>query len=172
MANFEKDEEPMLSERYAQRSDEFEDSNFRRIVSRTRSASMSIPMVSMEPYDREASLVGHTGPLRSVRKTPFPQMSGPLYATHGTENLSQRSIVPTGNKVAGNTTEKFSTFRGTGENHRNNNYDKKNEHLLRSGQLGMCNDPYCTTCPTYFKAAQQGYRRMNRLDPKVSFFLK
>ncbi|KAI3796845.1 hypothetical protein L1987_39531 [Smallanthus sonchifolius] len=25
-----------------------------------------------------------------------------------------------------------------------------NEHLLRSGQLGMCNDPYCTTCPTSY----------------------
>ncbi|GKB12875.1 probable cyclic nucleotide-gated ion channel 20, chloroplastic isoform X2 [Tanacetum coccineum] len=26
--------------------------------------------------------------------------------------------------------------------------EAKNEHLLRSGQLGICNDPYCTTCPT------------------------
>ncbi|PWA98503.1 cyclic nucleotide-binding transporter 1 [Artemisia annua] len=26
--------------------------------------------------------------------------------------------------------------------------EAKNEHLLRSGQLGLCNDPYCTTCPT------------------------
>lgn len=23
----------------------------------------------------------------------------------------------------------------------------KHEYLLRSGPLGMCNDPYCTTCP-------------------------
>ncbi|KAD7477307.1 hypothetical protein R6Q59_007130 [Mikania micrantha] len=31
--------------------------------------------------------------------------------------------------------------------------ETKNEYLLRSGQLGMCNDPYCTTCPTsyYYK---------------------
>ncbi|XP_047315902.1 probable cyclic nucleotide-gated ion channel 20, chloroplastic isoform X2 [Impatiens glandulifera] len=27
--------------------------------------------------------------------------------------------------------------------------NSKKEHLLKSGQLGVCNDPYCTTCPTY-----------------------
>ncbi|PWA82825.1 hypothetical protein CTI12_AA041140 [Artemisia annua] len=26
----------------------------------------------------------------------------------------------------------------------------KNEHLMRSGQLGLCNDPYCTTCPSAY----------------------
>ena len=172
MANSEKDEMPMLLETSAQRSDELMDSNFWRPVSRTRSASISIPMVSMEPYDREASLVGHTGPLRSVRKTPSPQMSGSLYPTHGTGNLLQHGIDVAGNKVVESRTENFSTFRGTGENHWNNNNDRKNEHLLRSGQLGMCNDPYCTTCPTYFKAAQQGNSRTsNRVDPKVSFSL-
>ncbi|KAL8202024.1 hypothetical protein R6Q57_011171 [Mikania cordata] len=31
--------------------------------------------------------------------------------------------------------------------------ETKNEYLLRSGQLGMCSDPYCTTCPSsyYYK---------------------
>ncbi|KAJ0702466.1 putative cyclic nucleotide-binding domain, Ion transport domain, rmlC-like jelly roll [Helianthus annuus] len=31
--------------------------------------------------------------------------------------------------------------------------EAKNEHLLKSGRLGMCNDPYCTTCPSsyYYK---------------------
>ncbi|KAK9062847.1 hypothetical protein SSX86_020037 [Deinandra increscens subsp. villosa] len=35
----------------------------------------------------------------------------------------------------------------------NNDNETKNEHLLRSGQLAMCNDPYCTTCPPsyYYK---------------------
>ena len=172
MANFEIEEEPMLSERYARRSDRLEDSNFRRLISRTRSAPMSIPMVSMEPYDREIRPGGNTSPLRSVRETPLPQMSGPPSATHGTGNPVQQSIVVTGNIVAGNRTENFSTLRGTGESHWSNNYDRENEHLLRSGQLGMCNDPYCTTCPTYFKAAQQGNSRTsNRVDPKVSFSL-
>ncbi|KAL1318213.1 hypothetical protein HN51_070492 [Arachis hypogaea] len=163
MASFEKDEEPMLLETRGPRSDEHVDSNFRRLVTRTRSASMSIPMVSMESSDREATFVGHTGPLRTVRKTPFPQMSGPLYPTQGTGNPLQRSRVVAGNNVGESRTERF---RNTGESHWNNNNDRKNEHLLRSGQLGMCNDPYCTTCPANFKAAQQGNSRtLYRRDP-------
>ncbi|XP_061355812.1 probable cyclic nucleotide-gated ion channel 20, chloroplastic [Gastrolobium bilobum] len=154
MAHFEKDEVPMLSETHARhQSDEAVDYNFRRLVYRTRSATISIPMVSMDPNEREASLVGHTGPLCSVRKIPFKQMSGPLYATHGTGNLLHQSIVVTGNEVAESKEEKFSTREGTNKSNWNNKYDRKNEHLLRSGQLGMCNDPYCTTCPTYFKAS-------------------
>ena len=117
MANFEIDEEPILSEGYAQRSDEIEDSNFQRHVSRTESASLSIPMVSM---DRQASLVGHSGQLHSMGKTPFPQISGPLYATHRSGSLLQHSRVVTGNEVVENRTEKFSTFHATGENHSTN----------------------------------------------------
>ncbi|RYR56901.1 hypothetical protein Ahy_A05g022641 isoform A [Arachis hypogaea] len=163
MASFEKDEEPMLLETRGLRSDEHVDSNFRRLVTRTRSASMSIPMVSMESSDREATFVGHTGPLRTVRKIPFPQMSGPLYPTQGTGNSLQRSRVVAGNNVGESRIERF---RNTGESHWNNNNDRKNEHLLRSGQLGMCNDPYCTTCPANFKAAQQGNSRTSyRRDP-------
>ena len=70
-------------------------------------------------------------------------------------------------------TEKFSTFNGTDENRWDNDYNRKNEHLMRSGQLGMCNDPYCTTCPTYFKASQPRTRRTSAIfDPKVLFFQK
>ncbi|KAG4909801.1 hypothetical protein JHK87_055917 [Glycine soja] len=167
MAHFEKDEVPMLSETHAQLSDEVVDSSFRRLVSRTRSASISIPMASLESYEKETSLVGHTGPLRSVRKTPSVQMSGPLYATNGTGNLSRKNIVVTRTKVVESKTEKFSTFNGTDENRWDNDYNRKNEHLMRSGQLGMCNDPYCTTCPTYFKASQPRTRRTSAIfDPK------
>ncbi|CAJ1952239.1 unnamed protein product [Sphenostylis stenocarpa] len=167
MASFEKEEVPMLSETRAQLSDEVVDSNFRRLVSRTRSASISIPMASLESYEKEASLVGHTGPLRNVRKTPFVHMSGPLYATHGTANLSGQNIAATGTKVGESKTENISSFNGRNENRWNNDYDRKNEHLMRSGQLGMCNDPYCTTCPTYFKAAQPKTRKTSAIfDPK------
>lgn len=173
MAHFEKDEVPMLSETRVQLSDEPVDSNFQRLISRTRSASISIPMATLDSYVRETSLVGHTGPLRSVKKTPFVQMSGPLYATPGNGNLLQQSKIVPGNKVVESKADKFSDFDGTDESHWNNNYDRKNEHLLRSGQLGMCNDPYCTTCPTYFKASQQrNPKASNIFDPKVSFFLK
>ncbi|RZB62114.1 putative cyclic nucleotide-gated ion channel 20, chloroplastic isoform C [Glycine soja] len=167
MAHFEKDEVPMLSETHARLSDEVVDSNFRRLVSRTRSASISIPMASLESYEKETNLVGHTGPLRSVRKTPFVQMSGPLYATNGTGNLSRQNIVVTGTKVVESKTEKFSTFDGTNENRWDNDYDRKNEHLMRSGQLGMCNDPCCTTCPSYVKASQPRTRKTSAIfDPK------
>ncbi|WJX71911.1 hypothetical protein P8452_55851 [Trifolium repens] len=165
MSHFDKDEIPMLSERRTQRSDEPQDSTFRRNISRTRSASISIPMASLDPYERQPNLVGHTGPLRTARKTPLGQMSGPLYATPATGNPFQNSIVVAGNKVGENKTEKFD---GTDEYRWNDNYyDKKNEHLLRSGQLGMCNDPYCTTCPTYFKVSQQRKPiAPNIFDPK------
>jgi cyclic nucleotide gated channel len=167
MSHFDKDEIPMLSERRTQRSDEPQDSAFRRNISRTRSASISIPMASLDPYERQPNLVGHTGPLRTARKTPLGQMSGPLYATPATGNPFQNSIVVAGNKVGENKTEKFD---GTNEYRWNDNYyDKKNERLLRSGQLGMCNDPYCTTCPTYFKVSQQRKPiAPNIFDPKVS----
>ena len=170
MANFEKDELPMLSETDAEQYDESLNSKLHRFLSRTQSA-ISIPVSSLESYEIGTSLVGHTGPLRSERKTPFVQMSGPLYATPRTGNLLQQSMVVTGNKEAESKTDKFDTFRGTGSNYWNNNYDRENEHLMRSGQLGMCNDPYCTTCPTYFKASQQRNSKASTIfDPKVCVF--
>nr|KAJ0223954.1 hypothetical protein LSAT_V11C200057500 [Lactuca sativa] len=35
---------------------------------------------------------------------------------------------------------------------RTKNYSHQSEHLMKSGQLGMCDDPYCTTCPAAYKA--------------------
>ncbi|XP_017439924.1 probable cyclic nucleotide-gated ion channel 20, chloroplastic isoform X2 [Vigna angularis] len=166
MANFENDKRPMLSDTDAQPYDEPSDSKFRRMVTRTQSASISIPMSSLESYAKETSLVGHTGPLLSKRKTPYMHMSGPLYATTGTGNLLQKHVV-SGNKADDRKTDNFSTLHGSSSNYQNSDYDRKNEHLLRSGQLGMCNDPYCTTCPTYFNASQQRNPQSSaRWDPK------
>ncbi|KAK7314722.1 hypothetical protein VNO77_33249 [Canavalia gladiata] len=165
MAKFEHDQLPMLSDTDAKPYDEPLDSKFRRLVTRTQSASISIPMSSLESYEKVTNRVGHTGPLQSKRKTPFMQMSGPLHATTGTENPLQKHDVVTGNRVEEGKTDDFATFHGT--NYWNSNYDRKNEHLLRSGQLGMCNDPYCTTCPTYFNASQQrNSKPSTRWDPK------
>lgn len=144
MANFEDGELLMMSETDAQSYDETLHSKFQRLLSRTQSASVSIPM---ESYERKTSIVGH---------------SGSLYATPGTDNLLQHSIVVTGNKTEESKTDKFATFIST----------SKNEHLLISGQLGICNDPYCTTCPTYFEASQLRNPKASILsDPKVSVFL-
>ncbi|XP_019431384.1 PREDICTED: probable cyclic nucleotide-gated ion channel 20, chloroplastic [Lupinus angustifolius] len=167
MANFVNDEEPMLREAHGQSSDEPAHSKFQRLVTRTQSASISNTMISMEQYERETSRVGHTGPLRSERKTPVMHMSGPIYPTRGTGNLLHQNVAAAVKKVTDIQKEKFPIFRGKSENHWNNNHVGNNEHLLRSGQLGMCNDPYCTTCPTYFKASQQRNPKPSTIfDPK------
>ncbi|TKY44876.1 cyclic nucleotide-gated ion channel 20 [Spatholobus suberectus] len=81
MADFEKDEVPILSDVHPKLSNEPVDSKFPRLVPRTRSVSISIPATLIEPNERDniTNLVGYTGPLRSQRKTPFNQMSGPLW---------------------------------------------------------------------------------------------
>ncbi|KAL3680015.1 hypothetical protein R1sor_022971 [Riccia sorocarpa] len=35
--------------------------------------------------------------------------------------------------------------------------EKKHEHLLRSGPLGKCSDPYCAICPSYFGPTTRTY---------------
>ncbi|CAK9183574.1 unnamed protein product [Ilex paraguariensis] len=166
MATFEKDEVPMLSATYSQ-VDEDEDSQLRRFASRMRSASLTIPMNSMESYENENNLVGHTGPLRNERKTPFIQMSGPLYGRKH-ENLfrpNQGAI-----QMTRPTVDKYPSSNGVGpKDWPDNSYAGKNEHLLKSGQLGMCNDPYCTTCPTYsnFKGQQTNSKSSVIFDPKI-----
>ncbi|XVF09363.1 hypothetical protein REPUB_Repub07fG0086200 [Reevesia pubescens] len=157
MACHDKDEVPMLSDTHCQSSENNHDSRVQTIFSRTRSASISIPMNSIESYGN-TNLVGHTGPLRNERKTPFIQMSGPLYVSRKPENYFYPNQSAAGHKTEESKAEKFPSFNGMDEKDwPDNNYASKNEHLLRSGQLGMCNDPYCTTCPTYynFKAEQR-----------------
>ncbi|PIN05892.1 Cyclic nucleotide-gated cation channel CNGA1-3 [Handroanthus impetiginosus] len=48
-------------------------------------------------------------------------------------------------------------------------YGGKNERLLKSGQLGMCNDPYCTTCPTVYKVKGRQKQSRTSDDEKVSY---
>ncbi|KAL1318218.1 hypothetical protein AAHE18_15G190300 [Arachis hypogaea] len=168
MASLKNDELPMLSRKESKDEEQYDEtlnSKLQRFLSRTQS-SIAIPMSTLESYDSETSLVGHTGPLKSERKTPFPQMSGPLYAA-GTGSHLQQRMVGTGRKEDERKTEKFDAFRGTGSNNWHNNHDKENQHLMRSGQLGMCNDPYCTTCPTYFKSSQHKNSKSSTIfDPK------
>ena len=164
MSDLEKDETPMLSEAHSQYLDEPRVSHSHRRTSRNRSASISIPMNSMESYQTESSLVSHTGPLRNEKKTPFIPMSGPLLKSEG---LFPPTPGVRGHRKAEPRAEKFPSFNGMEWNNRpHNNYAGKNEHLLRSGQLGVCNDPYCTICPTHFIDSRQ------QRNSKVSFFPK
>ncbi|XP_022736402.1 probable cyclic nucleotide-gated ion channel 20, chloroplastic isoform X1 [Durio zibethinus] len=157
MASYDRDEVPMLSDIHPQSSENNQDSQFQKIFSRTWSASISIPMNSTESYEN-TNLVGHTGPLRNERKIPFMQMSGPLYISRKPETSFHLNQSVAGRKMVESKAEKFPSFNGMDEKDwSDKSYGGKNEHLLRSGQLGICNDPYCTTCPTYynFKAEQQ-----------------
>ncbi|KAK2965629.1 hypothetical protein RJ640_001816 [Escallonia rubra] len=165
MDPFEKDEVPMLSATYSQ-VDEHAISRSRRFSPRMRSASISIPMDSAESY--EDTNVGHTGPLRSQRRTPSIQMSGPLYPNRKQGNSFQPTQAVIRRKAAEPTVEDYPSVSGIDHNDWPGNSVGKNEHLLRSGQLGMCNDPYCTTCPSYYNVkGQQKYSEASAgFDPK------
>ncbi|GAU28135.1 hypothetical protein TSUD_295740 [Trifolium subterraneum] len=171
MAEFGKDEVPSLSDTIPKQSNEPDDSRFQSHVPRTRSVSISIPMIPMDPYERDTNLRGHTGPLRSKRKMPFSPMSGPLYVTPRPENLFWQNMVAPRSNAVESKTEKFPLCNIMSGHDLQNNYAGKNEHLVRSGPLGMCNDPYCTTCPTYFKATQQMDSKNSGLfNPKNAFY--
>ncbi|KAI6694290.1 hypothetical protein NL676_022000 [Syzygium grande] len=171
MADNERDEVPMLLEMQHQVSDDSNSSRRQTFVSRTRSASISIPTSSMESHENIPNLVGYTGPLRSERRTPFTQMSGPLYISHGPEKTFRRNHGLPGSKVAEPQymKEKFPSFGIKDRiDSTDDHYAAKNEHLLRSGQLGMCNDPYCTTCPSYYnkRAQHTDFKSPSIFDPK------
>ncbi|XP_044466331.1 probable cyclic nucleotide-gated ion channel 20, chloroplastic [Mangifera indica] len=162
MAGYEKDDLPMLSDSRHQLSDENVNSRLHDFASRTRSASLSIPTNYSESSEPQSFLVGHTGPLRNERRTPFIQMSGPLYISRNQENNFRQNQGVTVVQMPERRIETFPSFRVMEQNDwSEDNYARKNEHLLRSGQLGMCNDPYCTTCPTFYKyqAAQPKYSK-------------
>lgn len=168
MAAFEKDEVPMLSDTHPQSFNE--DSQFERF-GRTQSA---ILMNSMESFSSETNLVGHTGPLRSQR-TPFVPMSGPLFVNRQPNNILRPTHSGARKREAEASTEKFPATNVTIQNDWPvYSYAGKNEHLLRSGQLGMCNDPYCTTCPTHyhFKGSAQRQSKVSSIfDTQVCSFL-
>ncbi|THG10055.1 hypothetical protein TEA_028126 [Camellia sinensis var. sinensis] len=171
MVDFEKDEVPMLSDMYSQ-GDEQEETNFQGFSSRYRSASMSISRNSMEPYENGDNFIGYTGPLRNERRTSFIQMSGPLYISRNHENLFRPTQGTIGRKTTEPTVDKYHSFKGMDQDGWPDNYPGKNEHLLKSGQLGVCNDPYCTTCPTYYdlKGRKNNSKSSVIFDPKIVSF--
>ncbi|XP_034917296.1 probable cyclic nucleotide-gated ion channel 20, chloroplastic [Populus alba] len=165
MANHDKDDIPMLSDAHPKSVDENVDSRFRPFLSRTQSASTSIPLDSMESYGSETNLVGFTGPLRSARKAPLVQMSGPLYINRNTENVFLANHGVSARKMVDPKPEKYPSFNGMDKNDWDDKYTATNAHLMRSGQLGMCNDPYCTTCPSYYhsRSSQQRHAKTSSI---------
>ncbi|KAJ9542617.1 hypothetical protein OSB04_029123 [Centaurea solstitialis] len=133
MDAFEKDEVPMLIDTDWP-SDRHEDNSHRRLPRRSRSVSISIPVSSFEFDSGPTSHVGFTGPLCCGKTTGTQRQGNPSQSIHGTIGFERREHVKQENAIM----------------HNHQVGDNKNEHLLRSGQLGMCNDPYCTTCPTSY----------------------
>ncbi|XP_031742801.1 probable cyclic nucleotide-gated ion channel 20, chloroplastic isoform X2 [Cucumis sativus] len=161
MAAFEKDDIPMLSNTDPPMFDEQVDSYFPSYASLGRSSSLSIPENSSGMYGSEANLVGHTGPLR-IERSSF-MVSGSKKTGSKPKKLSQSKPGVTESKTAEPLAEKFPSFKIVDESDWSiHNYAGRNEHLIKSGQLGLCNDPFCITCPTYnSKASQQKSSRMS-----------
>ncbi|KAH6770523.1 cyclic nucleotide-binding transporter 1 [Perilla frutescens var. hirtella] len=149
MDAFENDKTPMPS------GADFKSDNRtdRRLLSRMRSASMSISMSHLESAKQENSSMGFTGPLTNDSRTSFMKMSGPLYTSHNHEVIFQPPEVASEEKTTESKLETYTSINGRdNDGWQLTNYRTTNEHLLKSGQLGMCNDPYCTTCPMYYNA--------------------
>ncbi|KAK6128212.1 hypothetical protein DH2020_038046 [Rehmannia glutinosa] len=131
---------------------------------------MSIPINSQDSSEYEPNLVGFTGPLRNQRRNPIVPMSGPLYANRNNEFIFQPP--PQGALRKKTNEPKIERYPSIAPTENNDwpadDYVGKNEHLLKSGQLGMCNDPYCTTCPMYYnvKGRQRYSRTSEILDAK------
>ncbi|KAL9372275.1 hypothetical protein Peur_034519 [Populus x canadensis] len=166
MADHEKDDVSMLPDTHPKLVDEEVDSRFSPFLSRTQSASISIPVNSMESYGFETNLVGYTGPLRSERKAPLVQMSGPLYINRNTENLFLANHGVTAHKKVEPKPERYLSFKGMDPNDWDDMYTTTNAHLMRSGQLGMCNDPYCTTCPSNYHSKDSRFHSVLYGDAK------
>lgn len=147
MAEHEKDYVPMLSGNI----------EMRRFTA--RSASMSVPPNAS--YDGEDSLVFHTGPLRTQRTTEYGVAGGPLsrnrkpenhWTGHGKLHNRSQAVMP---EVLGG-----GAFPDT-------NYVMRNEHLLMSGPLGLCNNPDCTECPAVYKAKRSHQKSSVSLEKKL-----
>ena len=124
---------------------QFPEARSRALHSRNRSISFSDSTYSSNRVENSS------GPRRTQsRPSPSVHMSGPLYDTRRPDQsfFPPSPVQPPASSLSSSTVDIPS--------------DEvveallKNANLLKSGQLGMCNDPYCTTCPSYYnlQAAQ------------------
>ena len=119
----------------------------RALHSRNRSVSFSDSTYSTNRVENSS------GPRRTQsRPSPSVHMSGPLYDTRRPPDQSffpPSPVQPPESSLSSSTTVDIPSEEVV-------EALLKNANLLKSGQLGMCNDPYCTTCPSYYnlQAAQ------------------
>ncbi|KAJ3695955.1 hypothetical protein LUZ60_001332 [Juncus effusus] len=137
-----------------------------------RSSSMSIPSPQKHDDYSESSprFISHTGPLQ-LQRPPHPQfipMSGPLRSFKKTENFPP-PIPPFSNqtnKIPQVNVMPEEVGRDDWRFHENL---RKNEHLLKSGPLGLCNNPDCTDCPSAYKKSKRGFYRGSTIDSKLHY---
>uniref|UniRef100_A0A7N0U3S7 Cyclic nucleotide-binding domain-containing protein n=1 Tax=Kalanchoe fedtschenkoi TaxID=63787 RepID=A0A7N0U3S7_KALFE len=136
---------PLSSCRYAKAADHWEKpQNF---TEQKRCWPTSTPKYSDKSFDYENQLVCYTGPLRSPKKAPVMPvtMSGPIYYGDKADNSLKPSRT---------------------DSKENKTVVDQHEHLLRSGPLGVCNDPYCSICPTHFHNNSKAMQEKHGKDQK------
>ncbi|KAF2614903.1 hypothetical protein F2Q70_00010101 [Brassica cretica] len=99
-------------------------------TSRSLSISLANTSSTIDVFENSTVVLGYTDPVGTQRRPPLVQMSDPL--------ASARSHEPPFPLPPGG------SFNSVGAS---SSQPGKHEHLLRSGKLGMCTDPYCSTCP-------------------------
>lgn len=117
----------------------------------SRCASLSTPF--NPSYENEDTFVSHTGPLTSQRMSDFSQ-NGTLHA-----NRKYKTI-----PLMMHGRQRNNAIMPEGEGH-----GGRNDHLLKSGPLGLCNNPDCTTCPSAYKTKIKYYKDSPSPDRKVLF---
>uniref|UniRef100_A0A7N0U3V6 Cyclic nucleotide-binding domain-containing protein n=1 Tax=Kalanchoe fedtschenkoi TaxID=63787 RepID=A0A7N0U3V6_KALFE len=117
------------------KSSDAAESSCKMLTKKKRSASMFIPTCAKGSFDYETLRVAHTGPLQSV------------------EENSSVSIT-----VSGLLTQKENKESEMG------NRPQVHKHLQTSGPLGLCNNPYCMTCPTHYRVNKKEVQEKNRRD--------
>ncbi|KAL7138779.1 hypothetical protein ABFS83_09G005400 [Erythranthe nasuta] len=122
----------------------------------TRISGFTTKMMRSASMSNDSNLVGSTGPSRNERRTSIVPMSSPLYLTRNHEVIFEPPQLASEQKITDQELEIYPSIEG------------KHGNLLKSGQLGMCNDPYCTTCPTYYnvKRRQKYSRTSDIFDAK------
>ncbi|KAH0942875.1 hypothetical protein HID58_002542 [Brassica napus] len=121
-----------------------------------RSRNVSLPNTSStsEGLDSSTVVLRYTDPHRTQRPPPSVQMNGPLFSTSSPEPLILFPPPSTGGSsdpvgVSSSQPERYPSFAALEHDNSDDN-SVLNPHLLRSEKFGVCNDPYCTTCPSYY----------------------
>ncbi|CAN6979708.1 unnamed protein product [Brassica oleracea var. botrytis] len=128
-------------------------------TSNSRSISLANTSSTIDVFDSSTVFLGYTDPVGFQRRS-FVQMSDPLSSTPSREPLFSLPLPNTGGSSDSvGVSSSQPGYHSSATPEQENSDDElvsKHEHLLRSGKLGMCNDPYCTTCPTEYnrEAAQ------------------